>query len=162
MRFLRIQLAILLALSVAALPARAAESAAQSNIMVMQARAMASIPGAPTTAVYFMLHNVGASTDQLLGARTTAASKVELHATALANGIASMRTARSIEVPVGGMVDFRPGGNHLMLIGMRQPLKAGATLTLTLLFARAGAMTVEVPIKALIVTPQTSTGHENH
>ena len=48
----------------------------------------------------------------------------------------------------GGSVQLAPGGVHLMLIDLKEPLKQGETFPLTLTFAKAGAMTIKVPVKA--------------
>lgn len=125
--------------------------AADSGLVVLQSRAMASLPGAGNSAVYLTLHNAGAQPDRLLSASTPAAAKVELHATMImSGGVTMMHSLPGLDIPLGGTVSMAPGGVHLMVTGVKQPLQAGARLNLTLKFAKAGNMTITVPIVAVI------------
>ena len=60
----------------------------------------------------------------------------------------SMGEIPGIELPAGGTVDLVPGGYHIMLMDLMQEMKDGTTITITLEFAKAGVVTVEVPVKA--------------
>jgi copper(I)-binding protein len=124
----------------------AVDAAAAAAIAVMQARAFATAPGAPTALVLLSLHNTGAMADRLLGARTPLAGKVEIHGSSMSGGVMRMRALAAVDVPVGSMVELRSGGNHLMLIGLAQPLTAGMVVPLTLTFAVAGKVRVDVPV----------------
>jgi copper(I)-binding protein len=59
-----------------------------------------------------------------------------------------MREVDAIDLPAGREVRLEPGGLHLMLMGLKAPLKAGDKLSLTLRFERAGEVTLDVPISA--------------
>jgi copper(I)-binding protein len=124
----------------------AVDAAAAAAIAVMQARAFATAPGAPTALVLLSLHNTGAMADRLLGARTPLAGKVEIHGSSMSGGVMRMRALAAVDVPVGSMVELRSGSNHLMLIGLAQPLTAGMVVPLTLTFAVAGKVRVDVPV----------------
>jgi periplasmic copper chaperone A len=141
----RVSLCSVLALGVCAV-AVADLTGAASNIMVMQARAMASIPGAPAGVVYLTLHNAGGTSDRLLGASTPLAQKVEMHGGGMSHGVAIMRPLEGIDIAVGSIVEFKTGGNHLMLIGLQRPLTAGMVLPLTLKFQKSGEQKVNVPV----------------
>ena len=121
-------------------------AAAASGIQVMQPRAFATAPGAPTALVLLSLHNTGASADTLLGAKTPLAGKVEIHSMGTTGGVMSMRPLTSVPVPVGALVEFTSGGNHLMLVGVARPLEAGMVVPLTLKFQKAGEIKVNVPV----------------
>ena len=127
--------------------------AATPDISVMQPRAFATAPGAPTALVLLSLHNTGGVADTLLGVSTPLAASAEMHATTITGGVMSMRPLASIEIKPGAMVEFRNGGNHLMLIGLTRPLSAGMTIPLTLKFARAGALKVNVPVLPMTAQP---------
>jgi hypothetical protein len=130
-------------------------NAADSGMVVLQSRAVASLPGSDATAVYLTLHNAGAQADRLLSASTPAAARAELHATMImSGGTATMKSLPALDVPVGGTVSMAPGGMHLMLSGLKQPLRAGDRLSLTLKFAKAGSMTIAVPIAAVTAIPR--------
>jgi copper(I)-binding protein len=83
---------------------------------------------------------------RLLGATTPAADKVEFHNATEENGVARMRPMRSDDVAPGASVAFNPGGMHIMLVGLKQPLKEGQTIALTLNFEKAGKEDVTVPV----------------
>jgi copper(I)-binding protein len=121
---------------------------AASGLMIMNARALASIPGAPTSVVYLSVHNAGGSSDRLVSASTPLARKVEFHSSSLSQGVVSMRPLAGVNIAVGSMVEFRNGGNHLMLVGLLRPLVAGTKLPLTLHFQKAGDLTVMLPVEA--------------
>ena len=110
--------------------------------------ATATVRGAPTGAVYFTLANRGRSADRLLGASTPRAKRVELHAMSMTGDIMRMREVDSIEANPGHPVKMEPGSaNHLMLVGLAAPLKAGERFPLTLRFEKAGALQVEVLVQ---------------
>lgn len=123
--------------------------AATPGIAVMQPKAFATAPGAPTAMIVLSLHNTGGSADTLLGGSTPVAGKVEMHGTTMQAGVMSMRPLAAVEVQPGATVEFRSGGNHLMLLGLTGPLVAGAVIPLTLKFARAGDVKVSVPVLPL-------------
>jgi copper(I)-binding protein len=144
-------------LVVALLPAFTV-TAAGPTIMVMQPRALASIPGTQSTAVYLTLHNVGGTTERLLRVTSPLAAGVDIHSMVLKDGVMQMRPLDGIDVPAGGMVEFGSGGTHLMLSGLAQPLNAGMVLPLTLYFRQSGQVTIKVPVVALArgATPDLS------
>ncbi|MBY0333009.1 MAG: copper chaperone PCu(A)C [Acetobacteraceae bacterium] len=105
--------------------------------------------GAPTAAGYMTLRNDGSVPDRLLSASTPMARTVELHETALADGIMRMRPLTSgLVIPAGETVRLEPGGIHAMLMGPSVPFARGARVPLTLRFERAGEVTVELAVEA--------------
>jgi periplasmic copper chaperone A len=108
---------------------------------------MAAMGG--TSAVYMTLVNSGGQADRLLSASTDAAQTVELHETTMENNVMRMAPVLDgIEVPANGQAELRPGGLHVMLIGLTRELAAGDTVRLTLSFERAGSVTVDAPVRA--------------
>ena len=94
--------------------------------------------------VFFVIENPVAD-DVLLSASSDVAVAVELHKTVMENG--TMKMVQQMNVPVLiGETAFEPGGLHVMLIGLNQDLKPGDTFTLTLKFATAGSLPLEVKI----------------
>ena len=100
-----------------------------------------------TDAVYFTIHNTGKQDDQLVSASSDVAGAVELHQSVMDNGVMTMKPIQSISVPAGGSVEFKPGGYHVMLIGMRRDLNVGDQFEVTLNFKVAGAVKVEVEVQ---------------
>jgi hypothetical protein len=58
-----------------------------------------------------------------------------------------MRPVAALDIPAGQPVTLKPGGEHIMLIGLQHPLREGQTFPLTLNFEKAGARTVTVAIE---------------
>lgn len=116
--------------------------------------------GGPAAA-YLVVENRGPAADALLGASSPIAGSVEVHETfelgagdpaasdgAMGGGMMGMRPVDRLEIPAGGRVELRPGGHHLMLVGLRGPLAPGSSIELTLRFERAGDVTVSVPVRS--------------
>jgi len=105
-------------------------------------------PTAATSAAFFTLHNHGAQEDRLLGASTPVAGKAELHTHIHMGEVMRMQKIDSASIPAHGMTEFVPGGNHVMLFDLKQPLKAGDSFPLTLQFEKAGKVEVTVNVEA--------------
>jgi protein SCO1/2 len=135
----------------------AADLAPSGSIRVVGAWSRATAPGAPVGVVYFEVINTGPA-DTLLAIECPAAQRAEMHATGRADGIMSMRPVESVDIPAGGRLSFQPGGLHAMLIGIKEPLKEGGRLPLTLVFRRAGKLRFEAAIQGLGTTdPRSAT-----
>jgi len=109
-----------------------------------------TVLGAKNGAAYFArLENKGAQADRLLRASTSAAERVELHTMHVdAQGIMRMREVDAIVIAPRATLQMRPGqGAHLMLIGLREPLREGASFPLTLEFERGGKTEVKVVVQ---------------
>lgn len=124
------------------------EHGKMAGITIETPWARATPPGAPTGAIYLTVHNAGHSDDRLIAASTPAAKKAELHTHIMDGNIVKMREVAAIPVPAGKDVRLAPGGYHVMLMGLRHPLKRGDKVQLTLTFKKAGKITVTAPIMA--------------
>ncbi|WP_085317958.1 copper chaperone PCu(A)C [Derxia lacustris] len=112
--------------------------------------ARATVPGQSVGGGYVKLVNEGATADRLLAASSPAAARVELHTHEMgADGVARMRPVAAIELPAKGAVELKPGGLHLMLLDLKQPLVVGQRVPITLRFERAGETTVELAVQAV-------------
>jgi copper(I)-binding protein len=127
----------------------AAAGAAAQAVRVDHPYARATPPGARTGGVFFVLLNSAAGTDRLVAASSPAARSVELHQMAMDGGVMKMRAVPAIEVPGGGRVELKPGGYHVMMVDLRQPLKTGDRIPMTLTFERAGTLDIVVPVEAM-------------
>jgi copper(I)-binding protein len=120
--------------------------AQDGGIQIDQAWARAT-PGAATTgAVYVTLRNQGNTPDTLVAASTPVADKAELHLMKIENGVMEMRAVPLLAVPPGQSVVLEPSGYHLMLIGLKKPLKEGDTIPLSLTFEHSGTQQVAVSV----------------
>lgn len=123
-------------------------SAVDGPIQVTDARARPTAPGG-TGVVYLEIANHGTADDDLTGLTTPVADKAEMHRTADQNGISHMEAVADVPVMAMGTVAFAPGGLHVMLMGLKQPLKLGDSFPLTLTFAKAGPVTVTVAVQQI-------------
>jgi copper(I)-binding protein len=144
MRILQL-LPILLALAVPAF-------ADDGPIHVADAKARPTAPGG-TGVVYMIVMNHGAADDDLTGLSTPIADKAEMHRTATENGVMRMDAVADLPVKANGALTFGPGGLHVMLTGLKQPLKLGDRFPLTLNFAKAGAVAVTVSVQQIKTGP---------
>jgi copper(I)-binding protein len=103
-------------------------------------------PGQSVGAGYFKLVNKGPA-DRLLSIATPAASMVELHSMSMDGNVMKMRQIDAIELPAGQTVEFKSGGLHPMLLGLKAPLKDGDRLPMTLKFEKAGSIEVTVNVE---------------
>lgn len=122
--------------------------------------ARASAGAAPTGAAYLAIENRGDAPDRLIGAATPAAERAELHNHIDDNGVMKMREVEGgIVLPAGTTTQLAPGGLHIMLMGLAQPLEAGTHFPLTLTFEKAGELAVEIKVEPIGHQPEPAHGH---
>ncbi|HSE78895.1 MAG TPA: copper chaperone PCu(A)C [Alphaproteobacteria bacterium] len=118
--------------------------------------------GARTTAIYLTIRNTGGADDRLLAATSEAAERVELHVHRHEGDVARMAQVPAIAVPGRGQVALAPGAAHVMLIGPKSGLAEGATLPLTLVFEKAGRISLDVPVRRRAPLPTSSSHGAGH
>lgn len=138
----RVFLLLLAASMLAAAPSMAAD------ITVEDAWAPATQDPGGSAAVYMRIRNAGAAPDRLIGAASAIAERAVLrgHITK-GEGAMRMKTLEAIDLPAGGGVLLRPRARHVMLLGLPGALAAGDRFRLTLVFARAGPLGIEVLVR---------------
>jgi copper(I)-binding protein len=97
-------------------------------------------------AAYMTLMNKGDTPDRLLSVSTPAARKAELHNHTMEGGLMKMRPVEAVAITPGDRTVLQPGGLHVMLMGLTEPLVEGNAFPLTLHFERAGSIEVKVMI----------------
>ena len=117
----------------------------KANIEVSDAWARPTRGDAPG-AVYVTIENKGGVDDRLVAVMTDHAAMAMVHQTEMSNGVARMRMAGEINVPAGASVKMVPGGTHIMLEGLRTPLRTGDSFPLVLKFRESGAEKVTVRV----------------
>jgi copper(I)-binding protein len=119
------------------------------NIGIEHPYSVPTPAGATTGAGYIKeLSNKGSTDDRLVGASSPVADHVELHTMSMDGNVMRMRQVPGIVIPAGGHVDMAPGnGYHLMLIGIKQPLKVGDKIPVKLTFEKAGTVDVELHVQ---------------
>jgi len=106
------------------------------------------LPGAKSGAAYMEILNHAAQDDRLVAAFSRIAGRVELHSGSVsAEGIARMEPMpEGLPVPAGGTAVLAPGGDHLMFMDLAEVPQDGATVPVTLVFERAGEVTLDIPV----------------
>lgn len=112
-----------------------------AQIKVDQAWARPTVPGQQGGGGFLSI--TSASADRLVSGSTPLAERFELHTMAMKGDVMEMRQLDSIELPAGKTVELRPGGLHVMFIGLKQPLALGSKVPVTLKFEKAGEVRVE-------------------
>jgi copper(I)-binding protein len=132
-----------------AAPARAQEVKA-GDLVITQAWSRATPNGARIGTGYLTIENKGPAADRLLGASADVAGKVEVHEMAMKDGVMTMRPLDSgLTIEPGKTVKLAPGGYHLMLFGLKSPLKLGEKIPLTLDFEKAGKVAVSLDVEGI-------------
>ncbi|MDQ8036077.1 MAG: copper chaperone PCu(A)C [Pedobacter sp.] len=112
-------------------------------------------PVAKNNAAYVTVQN-GNARDALVAVESPASAKAELHQMSVAGGLMRMQRLPLINLAPKQKLAFGPGGRHIMLIDMKQPLKAGDKVPLTLVFRKAGRVTVEAEVRPVVVDGQSA------
>lgn len=126
-----------------AIAGSAVSAAAQAPIVASGAWVREPVPGRSVTAAYLVVENPGSDEIQIVSAASTVAGSVELHEMVRSGDVMKMQPVKRIAVPAGGKVELKPGGLHIMLFDLKQPLKEGDTVAFTLTTNRG--WTVKVP-----------------
>lgn len=113
------------------------------NIIVERPWSRATPAGAKVGVAYLGLINIGSEADRLISASSAVAERVEIHSSSLSGGVMRMRRlSDGLALAPRAVVNLKPGGHHLMLIGLKQPLKKDQSFNVRLTFAKAGAVDV--------------------
>lgn len=131
------------------------------GLMIEHPFARVAHANAKSGAVYFSIVNQGDTADRLLAAETAVAARAELHQSLEVDGVMRMQEmVDGIAIPAGATVMLAPGGLHVMLMGLKQPLAIGDRFKATLNFAAAGTVEVDVHVEAL--PSAASDAHHDH
>ena len=114
-------------------------------------------------AAYLTVHNMGTGSDRLKGAASEIAEKVEIHTHVNQDGLMKMmHLEQGAELPAGEIVAFEPGGLHVMLLGLKTPLKVDTEYNLTLQFESAGNLEVVVKVEDRASSGMDHMSHMKH
>ena len=116
------------------------------GIKIDEAWARATPGVAKTAAIYLTITNTGTAPDTLEAVSTPAAEHADLHEDKMANGVMQMRSVKTLTIEPGKSVVLQPSTNHIMLTGLKAPLKEGQTVPLTLTFDHAGKQQVTAAV----------------
>lgn len=98
---------------------------------------------------YLTLANVGSKPVKLVTVETPAARSATIHQSSMANGVSSMRAVTGgLTIAPGAKVEFKPGGYHLMLMGLKAPQALGGKVPVTLVFDGGRKMSIDLSVEA--------------
>ncbi|MDP2731992.1 MAG: copper chaperone PCu(A)C [Hoeflea sp.] len=162
---------IALLLSAAILGLSAAAASAHDfklgSLEIEHPYARATPPNAPVSGGYMTIRNTGAEADRLIAGEATFADRVEIHEMAMDGEVMKMRQlADGLEIPAGGEVVLKPGGYHVMFIGIDSQFKEGEIRKAKLTFEKAGAIELEFQVEDIRAMQNNmkmdGTGKMNH
>lgn len=141
--------AFLLALSLSLTafgPLAAAHEQKVGDLILHHAWSRANPAGAKSGAVFVVIENTGDTADQLLSVATDVAAMSAVHQMSMDNDVMTMKPAGFLDIPPHAKVELKPQGLHIMLMGLKKRFAEGDTFPVTLTFAKAGTVTLQVVV----------------
>lgn len=123
----------------------------QEDVEVHEAWARPAAQGG-NGAVYFAIRSSQA--DEMTGVSSDSAEAVEMHESTMSGDVMQMHQLETVQLDAGEQVTFEPGGLHIMLIGLKQDLRAGEEIEITLHFKQHQDISVTVPIQDTPPSPE--------
>lgn len=117
------------------------------NELALEAPWARPAPSGGTSAVYFRVANGTASADTLVEVRTPIADSVAIHQTTQSADTTRMQPAGTVTIPAQQRTVLEPGGMHIMLMQLGQPLSVGDNVLIDVEFAEAGVQRLSVPVQ---------------
>ncbi|MCB5426444.1 copper chaperone PCu(A)C [Altererythrobacter sp. CC-YST694] len=120
-------------------------------------------PGQTSGGGFMTVLNNSPQPDRLLSATSPAAAEVQLHSSSVEGGVMRMRRMEGgIAIPAKGRLELKPGSYHIMFIGLKQPLRKGERVPVTLKFQRAGKIDVQFAVQPIGSTGPMEGEHAGH
>src|SRR6201991_2677975 len=130
------------------------------DLVITQPWSRATPGGAKIAGGFLTIENKGAAPDRLIGVSGEIAGKVEIHEMAMNNGVMTMRPLdKGLSIEPGKTVKLAPGGYHLMLMDLKNPLKQGDKVPLVLEFEKAGKVNLALDVQGVGAQAPGGTGH---
>ena len=142
----------LLAAMAVALLITASATAAEyktSSLTISDPWSRATPKGAQTAIGYMTIKNNGASPERLIGGSIEVAGQFQLHSMKMDGDVANMNELHSVEINPGQSVEFKPGGSHVMFVGLTRQLAKGEHIKGTLVFEHAGTVPIEYSVEGI-------------
>lgn len=137
---------------------------AHAQVTVKDAWVRATVPQQKATGAFMQLN--AAKDTRLVSASSSVTPLVEVHEMAMQDNVMRMRQIPALDVPAGKAVELKPGGYHVMLLDLKQQVKEGDTVPLTLVFegkdGKRETVEVKAPVRALNASAQQAPGHGEH
>lgn len=148
------------ALMIACSEAASAHSYQLGSLEIGHPWARATPPTAPTGGGFLSVTNKGTAPDRLISASSPAAGAVQIHEMKMEGNVMRMREFEGgLEIAPGATITLAPGNLHLMMMGLKEPFKAGEKVPVTLVFEKAGKIDIELVVVPMGASPGK---HEEH
>ncbi|HEY6023555.1 MAG TPA: copper chaperone PCu(A)C [Pseudolabrys sp.] len=142
-------IAVMIFVTCTVMPAQA-EDIVAGGLKISAAWVRATPKGAPVGGGYFTITNAGGAPDRLIGGSSDVAARFEIHDMSMDNGVMKMRpVANGIEIKPGQTVELKPGGYHVMFVGLKKSLDQGGHVKAVLKFEKAGDVAVDFTIEGI-------------
>lgn len=158
MKLRNIALIIAATAALAAHAQPASKVAVKSDLKVFDVWARTTVPGASVSAAY--MHIKSAKPMKLVKAESSVAGMTEIHQMSMKDGVMNMSAVDTVDIPADKLVDLKPGGLHVMLMQLKQPIKKGDEVPLKLTFEDAARKTIVLDVKAK-AQEKDSGGHKH-
>ena len=141
-------------------------SSAWAQVDVQGAWARATVQGQKATGAFMKL--TAKENTKLVGASSPAAGVVEIHEMKMDGGVMKMRAVSSLDLPAGKAVELKPGGYHVMLMDLKEPLKKESSVPVTLVVKddKGVESKIELNVPVTLKSPTTGgaggMGHDHH
>ena len=131
-----------------AMPAQA-EDIAVGGLKISSPWIRATPKGAPVGGGYMTITNSGNVSERLLGGTSDPSNRFEIHEMSMESGVMKMRPVAGIDIKPGQTVELKPGGYHVMFVGLKQPFERGQHVKATLQFEKAGNVAVNFIVEGI-------------
>ncbi|NPA58050.1 MAG: copper chaperone PCu(A)C [Aquificae bacterium] len=121
----------------------------QPVIKVVDPWVRAVPPTMKNSALFMTIINDGDEDDELIEVKGDISKMIQIHRTVNENGVMKMVHVEKIEIPAHSKVELKPGGYHVMLMGLKRPLKEGEKIKFTLVFKKSGEIQIEAPVRKM-------------
>jgi periplasmic copper chaperone A len=139
-------IALILCVLLAACAPAVGPAAAQGSIQIFDPWMRPAVMGS-TGGAFMLIKNTGSHPDRLLSVTSSVAMMNEIHETKMSGDVMSMAPVASLSVPANGQVELKSGGYHIMMMNLKQEIKAGDKVQITLRFEIAGEVTFTVSVR---------------
>ncbi len=137
---------------------------AHAQVSVQDAWVRATVPQQKATGAFMRL--TAAQDMRLVAASSPVAGITEVHEMKMVDNVMKMRAVPALDLPAGQAVELKPGGYHIMLLDLKQPVAQGASVPLTLVFegkdGQCQTQELQAPVRALGATAAPAMGHGKH
>jgi copper(I)-binding protein len=137
-----------------------AAAVAQAQTSVKDAWVRGTVAGQKVTGLFAQITSAGGG--KLVSATSPVAGMVEIHEMAMDGNVMKMRAVSAVELPAGKAVELKPGGYHVMLMDLKQELKVGESVSVTLVVEGAGGKRESIEVKAPVKALADGGGHKKH